>query len=62
MRAVANCVTSHSQRFGDQMPMRSPFSEAERSRPAASASTASASSPQVKRLPCSTKTAASRGP
>ena len=33
MRAVANCVSSHSTRFGDQMPTRSPFCDAERKQP-----------------------------
>ncbi len=62
MRAVANWVTSHSQRFGDQMPTRSPFARPSARKPAASASTVSESSLQVKRLSWSTKTAASSVP
>ena len=41
MRAVANCVTSHSTRFGDQMPNRSPRCRPSAARPAAKRSTCS---------------------
>ena len=42
--AVANCVTTHSALFGDQMPMRSPGFSPSATSPAANASTFSASS------------------
>ena len=42
--AVANCVTTHSALFGDQMPIRSPGSRPSATRPAAKASTFSPSS------------------
>ncbi len=60
MRAVANCVSSHSARFGDQMPTRSPRRTPSAHRPAADASTSSSSCCQVKRNRWSTNTAASR--
>ena len=60
--AVANCVSSHSGRFGDQMPMRSPGSRPSASKPAASASTWSASCRQVSRTPWLGDTSASRSP
>ncbi|MCY1505565.1 hypothetical protein D9M68_397840 [compost metagenome] len=59
-RAVANWVTSHSTRLGDQIPTRSPLSSPSVCRPAASASTASQNSRQFQRTPCSRKATASR--
>ena len=62
MRAVANCVTSHSARFGDQMPRRSPRSRPSDSSPAASSSTTAPNSRQVQRTPCSRNSTAGRSP
>ncbi len=60
MRAVANCVSSHSLRFGDQMPTRSPLRMPSAARPAASTSISVANSRQVQRTCCSRNTTAGR--
>ena len=60
IRAVANCVSSHSARFGDQMPTRSPAATPSLSKPDARTSTSSANSRQVQRMFCSRKITAGR--
>ena len=60
MRAVANCVSSHSLRFGDQMPTQSPFAMPSAARPAASTSISCANSRHVQRTCCSRNTTAGR--
>ena len=62
MRAVANCVTSHSWRFGAQMPTRLPRRRPSARRPAASSSDRRLRSYQDKRTPSASKIAASREP
>ncbi|VWC84780.1 hypothetical protein BLA17378_04169 [Burkholderia aenigmatica] len=60
MRAVANWVSSHSTRFGDQMPTRSPGSIPSATRPAARTSISCANVRQSQRMPCSRNTTAGR--
>ena len=52
MRAVANCVSSHSNRLGDQIPTRSPFAMPKDRKPAASRSTRSSSWPTPRARSC----------
>ncbi|MCY1236831.1 hypothetical protein D9M72_495040 [compost metagenome] len=58
MRAVANWVTTHSGRFGAQMPTRSPGWMPRWRRPLARRSTWSLNSAQFQRTPCSRNTTA----
>ena len=56
--AVANWVSSHSGRFGAQMPIRSPLPKPSATRPAAKRRASSFSSRQVQRSPLSQNAAA----
>ena len=56
--AVANWVSSHSGRFGAQMPIRSPLPKPSATRPAAKRRASSFSSRQVQRRPLPQNTAA----
>ena len=58
--AVANCVSSHSELLGDQIPTRSPGARPSASSPAASASTRSRSARQLQRTPWLRTTSAGR--
>ena len=58
--AAANCVSVHSGRFSDHTPMRAPRSSPSARKPAASASTRSASSAHVHLTSWLGETSASR--
>src|SRR5690242_14148271 len=62
IRAVAYCTNTHSGRFGDQIPTRSPGPTPSPTSARASVSTSSSSSRYVHRRPLGTSASASRSP